>query len=249
MKQKYAQVGSLHVLIIVVLFVALMATLGIVFYQNFVMKNELTTDQNAQQPATPTNPNTAEQVAFASNIYEIDRPKNWTITTSKLPDPRADGTNLKITSGDGKVQVHFIVSGRRSDISCNTGDNLKVSYYNVHPTASTKLTGAPVYMVESISDGREGGYVYAVGLTSDGGDTHSSIGESHCTIAHIGEPQSVVFGARQTITQPNITASISFPQLLAKNQTTVKSMQPIKDILATDDYRTAVMMLESIHKK
>jgi hypothetical protein len=241
--------GSAHVIIIAVLFLALIASLGVVFYQNFIVKEAPTSDLPAEQPSSIV-ASVTERVAFASSIYEIDRPGDWAVLTENIDGVRADGKEMVLTSQNGKVRVSVsVIEERPQGTGCDPSSGLKVSYYKVHTTKVTKLTGAPAHVVEALSDVAGGGYKYQIGLTPDGGSTHSSVGESDCTITRIGDVADAVLGENSTVTQPSIKAIIDFPKLLGKDETVVKSMQPVKDMLATDEYRAAVKILESARKK
>lgn len=244
--KKESQKGSAHAIIIAVLFVALLATLGIVFYQNFIAKKD--TGTTSQDTSTNTSTTKTAQVAYASSIYELDHPDNWTATAEKIKSGSVEGNKLVVVNKDGTVRVSLEVSNRTKAGACNATDELKLSYYIVHEKAIASLAPSTLYLVESISDATDGGYTYKIGLTPDGGDTHTSIGTSHCTVQHVGEASTVIKSGAK-VTQPAITATIDFPLLLAAGETKVKSMQPIKDLIATDDYKAAVAIIESARKK
>lgn len=244
--QKRSQQGSAHAIIIAVLFIALMATLGIVFYQNFIAKKD--TNTNTQDTSSSADVLQTAQVAYASSIYELDHPDGWTATSEKVKDGSIDGNKLLVVNKEGTVRVSLEISNRTRTNTCNTADDLKLSYYDVYETAVKSLAPATLYLVESISDATGGGYTYKIGLTPDGGDTHTSEGTSHCTVQHVGEVSNLIKSGAK-ITQPAITATIDFPLLLAAGETKVKSMQPVKDLIATGDYKAAVAIIESARKK
>jgi hypothetical protein len=244
--KKKSQKGSAHAIIIAVLFVALMATLGVVFYQNFIAKKD--TDTKPQDTSSNTDVLQTARVAYASSIYELDHPNEWTATSEKVKSGSLDGNKLVVVNKDGTVRVTVEISNRTRTDACNTADELKLSYYDVHETAVKNLAPSTLFLVESISDATDGGYTYKIGLTPDGGDTHTSIGTSHCTVQHVGEVSNAIKSGAK-ITQPAITATIDFPLLLAVNETKVKSMQPVKDLIATGDYKAAVAIIESARKK
>ena len=129
--------------------------------------------------------------------------------------------------------------------TCDTTDGLKVRYYNVHSTPVKKLAGSTFYLVEAMSDYKGGGYRYDVGLAPDGGMTHASIGDSHCTVMNLGTLTNL---GTDTVTR-NGVAKIEFPKLPNAEDSRVSSMDEIKDLLATDDYKAAVKILESIRKE
>jgi Tfp pilus assembly major pilin PilA len=103
------QVGSLHVVIIVVLFVALMAALGTVFYQNFIAKKQVVVETNTSVDVKPL----TTRVAFDSDIYSLDYSKDWNSETKKIESSTAGASVTTLTSHDGSVQASFTVSEKR----------------------------------------------------------------------------------------------------------------------------------------
>lgn len=250
MKRNNTEIGMAHIVIIATLFLLLMATLGVVFYQNFIARKLDTGTQ--KQPTSSLSPDITKraQVAVNSTIYEMDYPKTWTAATEKIEKSRMGGSVTKITNGNKTIEVMLSISEFGVDQSCEVTDGLKISYYKVYDSKVTKLTDMPLYLVETMSDNVGGGYQYKIGLTPDGGDTHTAIGESHCNVVHVGHASSVVLAAdSQIIARPAIIASINFPKLPAPPKSAARDMQAIKDLLNTDDYKAAVKILESARKK
>lgn len=239
--------GSLTAIIIAILFVSLMATLGIVFYQNFVAKDDSDTPQTTQ-PASTAPTDTATRVAFNSDIYGVDHPKDWNVATTKLKDSTMGGSTTTITNADGTIQAQFTITEKSTNISCSDNDDLKISFYDIGPATSDKLAGVPLYVVEAFFDHTGGGYQYKIGLTPDSGDTHAAVGQTHCNIAHVGVVSTALLKKKQLV-RPTITATINFPKLPAMPEAASKDMQTIKDIMATDDYKAAVKILESARKE
>ncbi|HMH70203.1 MAG TPA: hypothetical protein VK502_02295, partial [Candidatus Saccharimonadales bacterium] len=128
--------------------------------------------------------------------------------------------------------------------ACDANDGLKISYYKVHSTMVAKLTDQSLYTVEALTDAVGGGYQYTIGLTQDGGATHAAIGDSHCNVTPVGVAAASVAGSDA----PTIIARIVFPKL-TKDGAPVKEMQPVKDLIATDNYKAAVKVLESLRKE
>jgi hypothetical protein len=244
MKNRLSQSGSVHAVAIILLVLALLGTLGFVFYQNFIAKKTDTpVTVSTDQPVVNTE---TARIAFNSDIYELDYSKSWAVTTTKT----GDGSTTTFANVDKTINVTFAVSSGGLGGACDTNDGLKVRYHNVHPAFSDKLTGVPLYLVEAMSDYPGGGYNYVIGLVPDGGETHAAIGDSHCTIGYVGVASSVVTdNATDAVTKPTILANISFPKLPDAKDRKVKDMQTIKDILSTDDYKAAVKILESARKK
>jgi hypothetical protein len=247
MKRNKNESGSLHAVIIAVLFVALMATLGVVFYQNFIAKKADTSDQ-AKQSSSVTPSKETTRVAFGSTIYEFDHLDNWKVITTKAKESVMGGSTTKITSPNGTTRVTFTITETNSNPICDGNDGLKLSSYHVSTTTSSTLVGIPLYLVETLSDNPGGGYQYAIGLTPDSGDTHAAVGQTHCTVMHVGTASTVLFNG-QVLVHPTVVAMIDFPKLPTAPKAAAKDMQTIKDLMNTDDYRAAVKILESARKE
>jgi len=237
------QTGSAHIIVIILLIIALFAALGVVFYQNFVIKkaDNSRADTSSSVPLSTTK---TARIAFNSTIYALDYPEKWTVKSDPLDN---SGTSTTFTSPDQKVQAAFTISGGGVGGSCDVNDGLKVSYYKVYPEAVTKLSSQPLSMVETMFDAPGGGYYYGIGLTPDSGATHAAVGDTHCNVTQVGFAASLVTDGTK-ITSPTIIAKILFPKL-TKEGAPVSEMQPVKELLATDDYKAAVKVLESARKE
>ncbi len=240
----YKQTGSLHVIIIAILGAALLVTLGVVFYQNFVAKKGTTSHSDSSQPQTSEETNTV-RVAFQSGIYALDYPSGW----SEVTTPGTGGSNtVVLTNTEKSVRIKMSVSGDPIGGSCDSSSSRKVRFYNVYPQANTKLSDSTAYIVETMTDAEKSGYNYAIGLTQDGGDTHASLGDSFCTVSFVGVASRLVTN-NNAVTSPTITLSIDFPKLASGDDVRVKEMQQVKDLIATDDYKAAIKVLESARKE
>ena len=152
------------------------------------------------------------------------------------------------TNTNGTVRVNFMVSKSAVDTSCDANDGLQISSYTVSTTPLTKLVGVPLYVVESVSDHKDGGYQYKIGLVPDGGDTHASVGTTHCNVAHVGVASTALMSGK-TLVNPTIVATIDFPKLPTEPKPAAADMQTIKDLMSSDDYKAAVKILESARKE
>jgi hypothetical protein len=244
------QKGSAYVIVIVLLVVALLGTLGFVFYQNFVAKKQ----DDTAKPATTTQTDTTatSQVAFNSTIYEVDHPKDWKMSDAAVLKTFAADTSgvIALENKAGTVRVLLRISDTQVTPSCDAALGLKVSYYKVNSTAVTKLTDETLYLVAAMTDHTGGGYDYQIGLTPEGGDTHSAVGDPHCNVMHVGIASTALFAANgKDLVRPSIEATIEFPKIKNTSEVAIKEMQPVKDMLATDDYKAAVKIIESARKK
>lgn len=231
--------GSLHAIIIGVLFVLLMAALGVVFYQNFIAQNKVIVEQPKSEAQKPL----VTRIAFNSMIYGLEHPKDWVNKADKTTPNIA-----KITSPDGAVQVSLTAYEDGLGSACDINDGLKISSYHVDTAPVTKLAPAPVYLVETIRDAPGGGYYYNIGLTPDSGATHAAVGDSRCNIEYVGIAALPVYEG-ETLAQPMILARISFPKLESKDDKPIKDMKQIKDLMGTENYKIAIKILKSAHKE
>lgn len=235
--------GSASIVIIAILFLALMATLGVVFYQNFIQKKPETKLQTTSNTSNKTVTKTA-RVAFNNMIYAMDYPESgWEVAAA----PGSQGSNLTVTNKAGSVAVKLLLSRSGELLPCNV-PNLQIGYYTVSSATTQGLAGVPLYLVEAIYDHQNGGYDYTIGLTPDSGDTHSSVGASLCDVAHVGTVATTVYDG-SILRQPAVYARITLPKLDMPDKAASPDMQTIKDLMKSDDYKAAVKILESARKE
>jgi hypothetical protein len=240
---KRRQSGSTHAIIIIVLVVALLAVLGFVFYQNFIAKK--TSSNSIPTETVTTDKMKTARVALDSAIYALDYPAGW----SEVVAPGQGNTNSVIlTNPDKSIRVKMDVSSGGIGGACDSNSPLKLRFYNVYSQAVTKLNGSTAYIVEAMTDAEGGGYNYKIGLTQDGGDTHAALGDSLCTVTYVGVASRLVL-QNDVVTSPTIVLTIDFPKLVNGNDTRVKEMQIVKDMIAGDDYKAAIKTLESARKE
>ncbi|HSW77634.1 MAG TPA: hypothetical protein VLG36_02450 [Candidatus Chromulinivoraceae bacterium] len=237
-----ARGASVSIIIIAVLFIALMATLGVVFYQNFITKP---TSNNTQQTTTAQTPETVtSRVAYGSSIYALDYPKTWEV----IPKTDASSSTIAVMNPSGTIRVNLAVSAASVDTTCNTTDGLQITSYNVENMTVKSLVATPLYLVEALYDNTGGGYQYKIGLVPDGGDVHASIGATHCNVAHVGIASTTLMNG-QTMIHPTIQATIDFPKLPVTPKPAADHMQTIQDLMNSNDYKAAVRALESARKE
>ena len=238
--------GSLHAVIIAVLFVALMAALGIVFYQNFVAKKTDDTQKKTTQTTPKTSTDKTTRVAFNSDIYALNYPNGWKVT--QTPD---NGSTLFIDSPQGTVRVKFVLSEGGVGGTCDQNASAKITSYSIQNGVNKSLTGESLSLVEALYDHDAGGYDYHIGLTQDGGATHASVGDAFCNVAYVGVASTPKFSDDgKTLQQPLTIAEVTFPKLgNGAEKPAAKDMQTIKDLMVSSDYKAAVKILESSRKE
>ena len=248
MARRVYEKGDAMAVVFGVLVVLLMAALGVIFYQNFIAKKADTANQSQDSGSSQNETLLSADVAFKNDIYRMDYPEGWEAEAKKpeAADAATASSSITITNPDKDIQVVFLVSEESTASQpCDTTDGLKVRYYNVHSVPVKKLTGTSLFLVEAMSDYKGGGYKYAVGLAPEGGMTHASVGDSHCTVASLGALADLNGDGSPL----NALAKIDFPKLTNVKDSKVSSMDELKDIMATDDYKAAVKVLESIRKE
>jgi hypothetical protein len=246
MRNKY-QGGDAHVVIIVVLILALLGALGFVAYQNFIVKKSADGSAMTESDQKPVETTTTARFAFNNAVYAAEYPKDW---SKKVLDQAGNGYEFR--NPDETVKVRFEVAEGGIGGSCDPTSPLKVRFYKVSSAGVTKLGKTPAYLVETMTDADGGGYNYKIGLTEDGGETHAAVGDSHCTVAYVGIAARLIVDIQtNVIEQPTTIAEIEFPKLAEDktNPRKVKEMQPVKDMLASSDYKAAVKLLESTRKE
>ena len=178
------QHGSAHAVVVVALIIALLGALGVVFYQNFIIKGPaevMVRQEEAQNPMLPT-----ARLTFGDAVYNFTYPTDWIVDVASNKDMVS---SLSLLSRDKKVRVHVTIFGEDMKFDCAPGnENRKVRYYEVSRNPVTKL-GNTAYVVEAITDAKDGGYEYKIGLTQDGGDTHAAVGDPYCTVFNVGPPR------------------------------------------------------------
>lgn len=236
--------GSASIVIITILFLALMATLGVVFYQNFVQKKPETNQTQMTSDISDKQVTKTARVAFNNMIYAMDYPENgWDVVST----PGSEASSLTMTNKMGSVKVKLLLSRVGESLPCNA-PSMQIGYYNVSSATAQKLIGAPLYLVEAMYDHQDGGYDYTIGLTPDSGDTHTAVGASLCDVAHVGTVSATAYDGSK-LRQPAVYARISLPKLDIPDKAASPDMQTIKDLMKTDDYKAAVKILESARKE
>lgn len=244
--KRHSQKGSAHLGIVIVVILVLIGALGYVFYQNF-MNRPVQEDsrQNAKQQEEKKLK--TARVDFEKMTYALDYPEGWS-ESALGADP--DFREMSITNPDKTIEVVFNIAAGGLGGMCDTEDGLKVRFYQVSSWTNTKVTNETLHLVEAMTDYPEGGYGYVIGLSPEGAETHSSIGDSRCTVGYVGVASRVASDpSTDTIVHPTIIAKITFPGLPDATDSKVKSMDDVKNLMATDDYKAAVKILQSARKE
>lgn len=242
-KREQGMSGSF--VVIAILFLALMATLGVVFYQNFIQKKPNQQPSSTQSSTQQTATLQTARIAFDSSIYAVDYPAGWSV----VPKTDATSSNLTLANSQGTIQVNVSVSKNQAMVSCDPSTGQLIHDYSVDTAHPVKdLTATPVFLVEAMYDAPGGGYQYTIGLVPDGGDTNSQINNTFCDVSHTGIASNVLMNG-QTIVHPTVMATITFPKLPASPKAASPDLQTLKNLTASDDYKTATTIIESVRKE
>lgn len=241
---RQSEKGDATAVIFAALVVALMVALGVIFYQNFIGKNA----ENTQPTATTTEQSAkmaTSRMAFNSTIYALEHPEDWKAVTETPKDAQSLAKVLTVTSPDSNVAVTLSVGGGGLGGRCDPSKGYKVRYHKAYAEQPVEnLIDKPVYLVEAMSEKPGGGYRYHIGLVPDGGELHASEGDAACTTRYIGLVQRPVSRDGKLV-QPLVFATITFPNLPEEK---ISSMDQVKTLLATDDYKTAVTIIQSARR-
>jgi hypothetical protein len=109
---KNLQSGSAHLIVIIVLVVALLGTLGFVFWQNFINKSAAS---NTATTAEESSKKTGDQEEYCSTYEKLcfDYPKTWSITgeATDIDQQSSDSLTIKNDKGDTVGTVLTGLSG------------------------------------------------------------------------------------------------------------------------------------------
>lgn len=256
MSNRYDQHGSAHVIIIVGLVVALVAALGVVFYQNFIVK------QSTTQTNTVSNTTTSDEVknTVASKeycaTYEqlcFTMPDTWKVVDLGQPEGATlpyKLDRLEIRTDTDKKVLHLYTGIEGIGGSCPDEDKTTLSTVAVY---TTKLTGYAdewsdntAYAVKAISKGMNGKYSAGMYLTTtkeltDVGNSQNC-GFGYTTLI-MGKRLNDGYGGHGSIS----FGSIGFGSTTTPSEYDTKSLA--SDSLNTDEMNKAYDILRSAHYK
>ena len=176
-KQKY-QSGFAHLAIIIVLIVALLGTLGFVYYQNFVAKKD---DQTTKTATSSSNKDTSAKIVATNYKTYTDSefnasfqyPEKWTVGSVNIPladDPHWNrGVEVKNESGEIVAELILGVSGLGGTCADENGNPVLSNFTVLDSSPSTIKAKMPIsmfYIVSGADDRHnEVGYQATYGLS------------------------------------------------------------------------------------
>ncbi|MDN5274367.1 MAG: hypothetical protein JWP06_268 [Candidatus Saccharibacteria bacterium] len=174
-KTSSKQTGSTHVVIIIILVIALVATLGLVFWQNFINKKSADTSSNQKKPTTNQ---PAEKVKDPNEGYLVL--KDWNIKF-KLPTDTTAITYYKkqVEANNKDIEEDYEFSTKRVEAlggQCIEPNNMgSVIRLAVLSRTKVKLENLVSTSVVNNNEPIAGYYYYASGAQSICADEGTSI--------------------------------------------------------------------------
>lgn len=248
------QSGSAHLIVIFILVLTIIGLLGFVFWQNFMQpkatmisnsdsSNSSSTTADTSSEETDTDNNTVIlNKSFTENVtgenLTLDYPDGWTIEskTGLNPSQATSHTNTYITSPDANVKITFWAGADGLGGTC--GNN------------PSNITSVKTYSLPNYS-----GYtLYEITAPiHDDGDTQTI---SYGNLAMVLQDNSAIkvdasecvtgLGLFEAANGTSNSLYITFVGDLAMDH---PSIDQINSARATDNYKTAVKIVQSLHRK
>lgn len=250
-KTKNSQTGSAHAIIIVILVLVLIGSLGFIFWQNFIQKKTETIAKNttpststskstSANKTTPTTEVALTEVAadnFTGTNLALKYPKTWQMTHESV-GPTFDVIieRYKISSPDNKILINFWISNGGFGGTCEdvAGDELQYINKEALPSYSN---------AEYIEYYTPNGYFAGIRQNNMSIDI-TKIGDSACNLGPGGSVLPVKNS--KNIENMALHLDIEFPEIGHKG---ASSVEKFKDIIKTNDYKTAKRIIHSIYIK
>lgn len=250
MKLQKNQSGSAHLLIIILLLVALLGSLGFIFWQNF-MKADETNKQSTEKTVKPSEESSDSLTISLGNYlakkFVLTYPKTWTLGANESAS--ADSgliENVRITSPSKNVYVDYVSYFDNSSGYVCGNDVESHTYESFTPT---RLTGFPEFSYyEATVNSKNNGYFYTAYL-SQNNTLKDAPNANYCSLDtyNIYTRESIPTGGDQS---PRIfwTAKIgSSVYMTASNEIKkyAATISELNEFLASDDFKAAKSILIS----
>lgn len=250
MNRKELQKGSAHLIIVIVLAVALVGTLGYIFWQNFTKSetnkqsqssqaDKKTTENNDKTDSSKTEAELTEIAAdtVAGTNLAIKYPKDWQMTYNILgPEETIIGKKYAITSPSGKIKVNFQVSHGGLGGMCEDVNGDEIQYINRENLSTFSNVEYLEYYISNF---------YFAGIHQTNGlISIAQVGDSVCNLGISGAFSPV--NNNKDIENMTLLLGIEFPQI---EHNSASSVEKFKEIIKTDDYKIAKNIVKSIYVK
>jgi hypothetical protein len=248
-KQK-SQAGFAHLIIVIVLAVGLVGALGFIYWQNFINKDNATSQQKSKDSAdkvSDANKTTEKIVVLSDSVSEnvtgegltVNYPAAWKVnsTTSLNPDQTTSNTTIKITSPSGGITITLWanISGVGGTCGVEPGDSYTITTldtYNLNQYSGYTLYSGKTLLKSGESSQRNGFFSGVLQNTDK-----VKVGESGCNVGMLAFQSSK--GILNSLT-------ISINSLIGDESL---SLGKINSATASDEYKVAVKIIQSLHKQ
>ena len=246
---KRSNQGSAHVVIIIIIVLALLATLGFVFWQNFINKpkTEAATKTTSSSTASTseTTPVTYLDAGVTSNFptpltWKV--PESWSIDSTGSDPKSLDDSVVKtftMTSPSGGYSVVYQI-GLNNGAGGTCGPNTSTVEYISQKPIENLPQGR---FVEAIDNNKPAsGYRYLSGIDQNTQDVMGTkVGDSNCLIG-VG---LVTLSQQHTYTLLSANIIIKDLSDTSGSPKTIDSIETIKNAFNNKEYTEAVNMLLS----
>lgn len=238
MKRKITQAGSAQVIIIIVLVVALLGTLGFVFWQNFINKADSTKPTDTST-VVKEETNTDGLKTYVNQKYKLsfEYPSDWSVEVKN--DESGQDLNyysLDVSDASGEKIAYLMAAGGGVGGTCDPDQAVDISVLKTTKLAiSTNETTHLSYMISPVSVGATD-YIGRLGLTT----YYTAI-----------ETKQVCPNTIYMMTDIKSLGGIPFYNLIFSNGEgfsgkTFTSKQEATDYVNTDEYKKLEAMITSL---
>lgn len=251
MNKNESQSGSAHLALVIILIIALVGALGFIFYQNFVVSKtskptpavvDKKTDESIKTEA-------ASDIALtevasdqsASTNLALKYPKSWKMTheSVSLEKNTIVSEIYNIFSPDSKIDIEFIVSNVGGGGTCDKRDGDGLVYIDAGEIPNFSAARFIAYY---------GSDYYSAGIQPNNAETRSfKIGDSGCSMAIATRQGSIGPIANSgNFESVNLRINMKFADV---GHDGVSSVEKFKEIIKTDDFKTAKRIIQSLYVK
>ena len=252
-KNKQKQSGFAHLAVVIILSVALLGTLGFVFWQNFMQPKVVVDDIKKDDSGTKiddTKKPVLSEVALTEIASDQTRgsglsikyPKTWTMVHKGAVDisplSGSDADTSTITSPDGEISVVLVVGLSGIGGTCDPND----TNYRITQIDTGTIVGYPSQsfvssVTHSISENK---YYYRIGTVSTGSVGELVVGGSNCAWD---------LGVISTDYDNNgPVAQLVMPLKNVENGTST-TLTDLNKVTPTDNYKIAKRIMQSLYVK
>lgn len=241
MNKQVKKSGFAHLIIIaIVLGLGLIVSLGYIFYQNYIQSKEVSNKNTTSSSSLSKKTVDENAVVLDKSVTEnvtgenltLDYPSSWIVDSKTALNPSQETSNTKtfITSPDSNIKITFWAGIDGIGGTCGDPESV-IDSLKTYPISG--YSGHTLYEAISSSSPSDNWAINEVLSDNDS----IKIGGSVCAFG-IG----VFEAANGTLNQ----LYISFENSLALNN---PSVDDINNARGTDNYKTAVKIVQSLHRK